>query len=785
MAKHRTLLLASCLSLLVAGCGGGGGGGVGSTPTPTPTPPRSPTPTPAPTPTPSPTPTPTGTFTLGEYEAGNNFTTSNGSKASNAAYQAKAVNAYNAGATGAGVKIAILDSGLTDANGEFTGRIDSASKDMVSNRGFADGDAKDGHGTSVTAVAAAGANGKGILGVAYNATVLALRTDAVNSCAGSDGCQHFDNVLADAVDYARANGARVINMSLGGSAMSSGLKAAVGRATAAGIIVVVAAGNCGAVTADCSVAETQPDAFAQFASDSSARGLVIIAGSHNVLASGSSTYVKSSFANPAGGYANFYLTALGSNVMTFDNLGDYYLYSGTSYSAPAISGAVALLAQAFPNLTGAQIVDLLMTTATDAGAVGPDAMFGRGILNLTGAFQPQGSSSLAGSSVPVSLDNNATLSPAMGDANTSVSGQAVFLDQYARAYSFNIGSTIRRMAAIKPLTNAIGNDARRSTIDLGGASIAMRVSGTSMLADPNIARWMGEDSRAFSNRPDPKPRTLGGSVSLRLGAKTTGFASFGERIDAAPAPEASFMIANDPTYSPGFDANRDMALGIRHELGRWSLTVSGEQGNARRLKQGEVAPRYTLLSTRADRAFGPLRVGIAAGMMREDSSVLGARFGAALGGGGATTSLADLDLGLALNENWSLRGQWRQAWTRADAGGALTSGRLQSNAFSFDVVRQGNISRFGMRVAQPLRVESGGYRLNLPTGYDYATLTTSYTPTMLSLAARGRELDLEANYGRVLGAGWIDTNLFFRRDPGNIAAMSNDVGAAVRFTLGF
>ena len=82
-------------------------------------------------------------------------------------------------------------------------------------------------------------------------------------------------------------------------------------------------------------------------------------------------------------------------------------------------------------------------------------------------------------------------------------------------------------------------------------------------------------------------------------------------------------------------------------------------------------------------------------------------------------------------------------------------------------------------------MESGGYRLNLPTGYDYATLTTSYTPTMLSLAARGRELDLEANYGQVLGAGWIDTNLFFRRDPGNFAAMSNDVGAAVRFTLGF
>jgi hypothetical protein len=115
----------------------------------------------------------------------------------------------------------------------------------------------------------------------------------------------------------------------------------------------------------------------------------------------------------------------------------------------------------------------------------------------------------------------------------------------------------------------------------------------------------------------------------------------------------------------------------------------------------------------------------------------------------------------------------------------LTDGKLSSNAFSFDVVRQGRASRVGLRIAQPLRVESGRFRLNMPTSYDYATLATGYSLTDLSLSPKGRELDLEANYGRVLGAGWVDANLFYRRDPGNIAAMSDDVGAAVRFTLGF
>lgn len=765
MAKHRTLLLASCLSLLLAGCGGGGG--VGSTPTPTPSPPPSPTPTPTPVPTPTPTPTPSGTFNTSEYQR------------SNAAVAADALTAYNAGASGAGVKIAILDSGLTDALGEFTGRIDSASRDMAGSRGFTDGDTQDGHGTSVAAVAAAGRNNNVIMGVAYNATVLALRTDDPGSCAGTNGCQHFDSVLASGVDYARTNGARVINMSLGGDPVSATLRAAIGRATAAGIIVVVSAGNCGQVSTDCSVAETQPDGFAQVASTAEARGLVIIAGAHNA------NYVESSFSNPAGSFGQYYLTALGDRVLSFDHTGQTFLYSGTSYSAPAVAGAVALLAQAFPNLTATQIVNLLMTTATDAGAVGTDSVYGRGILNLTAAFQPQGSTSLAGSAVPVLLDNNGTLSPAMGDANATASGKAVILDSYARAYQLNIGGTIRRMAATLPLTGAISHDIRTTSLDFGKMSVAMRVAGTNSGVNGGMERWAGLDSLKFSGQPLARPFTLGGAFSFRLGSRTTAFASFGQAIDAAPARAASWLIANAPAESPGFDAHRDVALGIRHAIGSIVLTVTGEQGSALHLRPGEITPRYTTIASRVDRSFGALSLGIAAGMMREQSSVLGARFSSALGGGGASTATTDLDVGLALGKGWGVRGQWREAWTVADRGGALTRGRLTSNAFSFDVTHQGKVDRVGFRLAQPLRVASGVYRLNLPASYDYATSSTAYAVTNLDLAPHGRELDLEGNYGRGIGSAWIDANLFLRHDPGNIAALPDDVGAAVRVSLSF
>ena len=73
----------------------------------------------------------------------------------------------------------------------------------------------------------------------------------------------------------------------------------------------------------------------------------------------------------------------------------------------------------------AQIVQRLFSTATDAGATGADSIFGQGILNLAAAFAPAGSTSLAGSTVPISVSDNGTLSPAMGDAMTGAATQAV------------------------------------------------------------------------------------------------------------------------------------------------------------------------------------------------------------------------------------------------------------------------------------------------------------------------------------------------------------------------
>jgi subtilisin family serine protease len=146
------------------------------------------------------------------------------------------------GDTGRGVTAGIVDSGIDATNPEFAGRISAASADLAGRRGIQD---EGGHGTAVAAVFGAARNDAGPLGIAYGSTLLVLRTDDAGTCVSEGGCKHSENGIARAIDVAIQNRARVINISLGGDAGGSAFVAAINRATAAGTIVVISAGNDG------------------------------------------------------------------------------------------------------------------------------------------------------------------------------------------------------------------------------------------------------------------------------------------------------------------------------------------------------------------------------------------------------------------------------------------------------------------------------------------------------------------------------------------------------------
>jgi hypothetical protein len=155
-----------------------------------------------------------------------------------------------------------------------------------------------------------------------------------------------------------------------------------------------------------------------------------------------------------------------------------------------------------------------------------------------------------------------------------------------------------------------------------------------------------------------------------------------------------------------------------------------------------------------------------------------------LGGGGASSLFLDTEARRDFGGGWNATLSARRGWTD------FNGGRFQTGAYGFDVAKAGVLGsndRFGFRIAQPLRVEHGGFSLMLPTSYDYATGTATSSLSHMSLRPSGRELDSEISYGRTWldGNAWLGGNLFYRRDPGHIANSPDDVGAAVRFSLDF
>jgi hypothetical protein len=277
----------------------------------------------------------------------------------------------------------------------------------------------------------------------------------------------------------------------------------------------------------------------------------------------------------------------------------------------------------------------------------------------------------------------------------------------------------------------------------------------------------------------------------RVGRNTQAVFGFSEGAGRLSAmlddqTDMPFLVAREPDATPGFAVRNGDALAIRHDLGFAAVTITSEHGVVTRPVADHLPDDgYRSIGVRIDRRFGAVSLSGGVGLLREDASVLGGRFGAALGGGGANTKIVDIRVGWEIGGGWSLTGAVRQGWTHADKRGALVSGRLSSNAFAFDLAKVGHDYRFGLRIAQPMRVESGGYDLALPSGYDYASGTVAYDRQYLGLAPKGREIDVEAAYGSRLAGGWMDANLFLRRDPGNVATAPADHGMAVRYSLAF
>jgi minor extracellular protease Epr len=254
---------------------------------------------------------------------------------------------------GTGIKVGIIDTGIDI---HHTDLVVAGGVTFVLGTTTYDDDA--GHGTHVAGTVAALINGIGVIGCAPEATLYAIKVlDSTGSGAWTD--------VVYGIDWAVANGMKIINMSLGGSSGTTALQAACDNAYAAGVLVVCAAGNSGNVdgTGDNVIYPAAYESCMAVAATDSA----------NVRAYFSSTGPAVEIAAP------------GVSIYSTYYNGGYTTMSGTSMASPHVAGVAALVWKANPTFTNAQVRSALDSTAIDLGAVGRDPWYGYGLVNAVAA----------------------------------------------------------------------------------------------------------------------------------------------------------------------------------------------------------------------------------------------------------------------------------------------------------------------------------------------------------------------------------------------------------------
>ncbi len=288
----------------------------------------------------------------------------------------------------AGLTIAVIDTGADLGAPDLSAK---APQTFSVRKRLADVPDTNGHGTFVAALAAGSStNGDGIAGVGGEAGLMVVQ-------AGGPTGAFTDVDEAAAIVYAVDHGARILNLSLGGPTSSSIEKRAVDYAVAKGALLVAAVGNGYLRGNDVEY----PAALLQPVGSKGVggRGLAVAASNrHGARASFSSTGSHVSLAAP--GVGVFSAVSSASSLSSYPRtelpgaLGGLYGYgSGTSFAAPQVAGAAALVWAANPQLRAAQVASILEQTASGQGSWNPE--LGYGVLDVAAAVANAQTASVA------------------------------------------------------------------------------------------------------------------------------------------------------------------------------------------------------------------------------------------------------------------------------------------------------------------------------------------------------------------------------------------------------
>lgn len=260
-------------------------------------------------------------------------------------------------ATGDGVTVAVVDSGVDADHPDLAGRVLPGQDFVASADGRVD---PVGHGTTVASLIA-GRRGGTAIGLAPDATILPVRV--------LDDENRYQNAatVAEGVVWAVEQGAHVINLSLGGSGFSPALSDAISLAIARDVVVVACTGNEG---------------------EESGTGVWYPAREPGVLAVSGLTWAGRSTPDTWPESLTGPETVLAAPAVVTGAAigGEQRLAQGTSFSSALVSASAALLRSRWPEMSAANVVNRLVATAEDLGQVGRDPTFGFGAVDPVAAL---------------------------------------------------------------------------------------------------------------------------------------------------------------------------------------------------------------------------------------------------------------------------------------------------------------------------------------------------------------------------------------------------------------
>lgn len=500
----------------------------------------------------------------------------------------------------------------------------------------------------------------------------------------------------------------------------------------------------------------------------------------------------SSFSNKCGVAKDWCLAAPGEITSTTKLNGGYEGNNGTSFSAPNVTGAIAVMLGAFPQLDPEDVLQILFDTAEDLGAVGVDDIYGHGLVDLQKATDPttggwtlsvHGAGGASSSSVPSTsfafANSGFGLSMPFGNALAQNNVSLIFQDGYNKDYTIPLsvvaGSVTRKQTAFDRY-NAFTNTDFDSVIDVSDNA---KLGFSAMAVDPI---------------PDKTESTPFGKFSYQMSVPMEGanaLAAFNYRMNMAEAMQdvgtkhISVTRAMENPYLALINSATGTTAG--YQSGNVSTRVAAYSGSM----NGDT-PEYNYRFGSEKKASGVMsEVTVASndntasvtmenGVTLEENSFLGSEASGAFGVDKSSTYFTGFSGRIGIDDDIAIIGNANIGLTSVSASNSsifTNFGSVMTNAFALgaefrNMVGQGDTLGFVM--SQPLRVMRGSASLTLPVDVAKGG-SVVYQDRRLNLAPSARELNFESYYHIASGEkSDLSVNALFRMNPDNDNTAPND-----------